>query len=635
SRFQETDDATGAFLAWAAGVQTFPLENDDYHPLDGWIGACEDLRRRFPAFPSREVEARVASGMLVALLCRQPHHREIKLWAAQALELARAVSDPMLRLQNTRHVLTYHLWTGDLESAQALAADLRMLASDAGAPALERLAALLATTRLDWLTGAFASARDTIEAALRLTRSSGVGFLTYRLLGQAVQVALSQGDRPAAQRWLGEMQRDLRRHARGDRAYYLLLVGWDALLAGEVGAAVGDHEAAVTAAGESGLPALQCLAHLFAAQALDAAGTPGASVHLAQASEIAELMDSDILRFTARLIEAHVAIGRGDEGGAIQALAAALPTGRDHRYVNTWAWRPTMMAELAARALDADIEVEYVRRLVRERRLEPAEPPVHVETWPWPVKIFTLGRFELLTDERPVQFRGKVQKKPLALLQALVALGGRDVTEDQLTECLWPDSDGDAAHQALSVTLHRLRRLLGHEGAIIRSDGHISLAPSHCWTDVWAVERTLARAQAAIARSPVRDHEWAASIRWTDRAMALYRGEFMGDSRSPWGVSVTDRLKDPLLRQLRRIGRVWEALGDWEAAADCYERAVGISNSAEEDYRRLIVAYQRLDRRGEAVLAYQRCRDALSALGVAPSIETRELARVGSPARGH
>ena len=98
---------------------------------------------------------------------------------------------------------------------------------------------------------------------------------------------------------------------------------------------------------------------------------------------------------------------------------------------------------------------------------------------------------------------------------------------------------------------------------------------------------------------------------------------------------MTDRLKDPLLRQLRRIGRVWEALGDWEAAADCYERAVGISNSAEEDYRRLIVAYQRLDRRGEAVLAYQRCRDALSALGVAPSIETRELARIGSTARGH
>jgi DNA-binding SARP family transcriptional activator len=62
---------------------------------------------------------------------------------------------------------------------------------------------------------------------------------------------------------------------------------------------------------------------------------------------------------------------------------------------------------------------------------------------------------------------------------------------------------------------------------------------------------------------------------------------------------------------------------------------VGINGSAEEDYRRLIVAYQRLDRRGEAVLAYQRCRSALSALGVAPSVETRELAHISSTARGH
>ncbi|HEU4368822.1 MAG TPA: bacterial transcriptional activator domain-containing protein, partial [Methylomirabilota bacterium] len=377
---------------------------------------------------------------------------------------------------------------------------------------------------------------------------------------------------------------------------------------------------------ECGLPALQCLAHLFAAQALDAAGTPGAAVHLIQASELAEQMDSAILRFTARLIEAHVALGRGDEGGAMRALAEALPIGRGHRYLNTWMWRPRTMAELAARALDAELEVEYVRRLVSERRLEPGEPPVHLEAWPWPVKVFTLGRFEVLTAERPVRFPGKAQKKPLALLQVLVALGGRNVREDEIAEVLWPDSEGDAAHQALAVTLHRLRRLLGHGGAVLRSDGRISLAPSHCWVDVWAVDRTLALAEAAIARSPVRDHEWAASIRWTDRAVALYRGEFLGgDQTMPWAAGVSGRLKEHLLRQLRKIGGVWEAIGDWEAAAECYERAVEINDRAEEYYRRLMLAYKRLGRRGDAVLVYERCRKMLAALGVTPAPETEAL----------
>jgi len=38
-----------------------------------------------------------------------------------------------------------------------------------------------------------------------------------------------------------------------------------------------------------------------------------------------------------------------------------------------------------------------------------------------------------------------------------------------------------------------------------------------------------------------------------------------------------------------------------------------------------MLAYQRLDRRGDAILAYQRCRKVLAALGVAPSPETETL----------
>lgn len=128
----------------------------------------------------------------------------------------------------------------------------------------------------------------------------------------------------------------------------------------------------------------------------------------------------------------------------------------------------TPMAELAAHALDAAVETAYVQRLVRMCRLTPREPPVHLETWPWPVKIFALGRFDVLIGDEPVRFAGKAQKKPLALLQALVAFGGRNVDEERLAEVLWPDSDGDAAHQALTVTLHRLRRLLRHDDGISR-----------------------------------------------------------------------------------------------------------------------------------------------------------------------
>ena len=629
----EAGDATGALLAWAGGVQTFPLDHDDYGALDVWIARSQDLLRRFPEFPSREIEARVASSMLAALLYRQPHLPAIKVWARRALELGRMASDPAIRLENTVHVLAYRLSIGDFETARALAAEVRILCSAPDTPVPDRVAAALTIARLEWLTGDFASAHATLLAALGLARSSGVSLFTHRLLGEATLAALSEGNRSSARRWLAEMRRESSPQRGGDRALYTMLVGLDALLTGDVSRAVGEHEAVVTAAQKCGMPSQACLAHLFACRALDNAGTPGAAVHLAVASGIAQQMDSAILIFTVGLVESHLAVRRGDEGRALQTLAQALRIGREHRYLNAWMWWPAAIGELVTRALDTELEVEYVCELIRYRHLEPEEPPVHLETWPWPIKLVTLGRFEVIVDDRPVQFPRKAQKKPLALLQALVALGGRRVREDGLTESLWPDSDGDAANQALSVTLHRLRRLLRHEGAIVRSDGHIGLAPSLCWVDVWAVEQTLARAEAAIARSPVRDHEWAASIRWTDRAVALYRGEFLGDPRSPWASRVDVRLRDQLLRQLRRIGLLWEGIGDWEAAADCYRRAVTINESAEDFYRRLMQAYLRMDRRGDAMQAYQHCRKILAGLGVIPSAETEAVAKALEPGK--
>jgi len=42
----------------------------------------------------------------------------------------------------------------------------------------------------------------------------------------------------------------------------------------------------------------------------------------------------------------------------------------------------------------------------------------------------------------------KGSTKPLAMLKALIALGGKEVEEEQISDILWPDADGDMAHQS-------------------------------------------------------------------------------------------------------------------------------------------------------------------------------------------
>jgi DNA-binding SARP family transcriptional activator len=103
-------------------------------------------------------------------------------------------------------------------------------------------------------------------------------------------------------------------------------------------------------------------------------------------------------------------------------------------------------------------------------------------------KVKTLVRFEIDVDGKRVVFSGKAQKKPLEMLKAIISLGGKNIPEEQLEDMLWPDSDGDAAHNAFTTTLSRLRNILGRSETIQMIDGKTTLNPHLCWIDIWAFD---------------------------------------------------------------------------------------------------------------------------------------------------
>jgi LuxR family transcriptional regulator, maltose regulon positive regulatory protein len=232
--------------------------------------------------------------------------------------------------------------------------------------------------------------------------------------------------------------------------------------------------------------------------------------------------------------------------------------GREHGYVNSQIWVPPLMARLCARALDAGIETDYVRDLVRRRRLVCDPPPVEVEAWPWAVRIFVLGRFVVRIDDRPLAWTGKVPRKPLALLKVLVVHGPGGVREALLMDRLWPEADGDAARRALTTALFRLRRLLGRDAAVLRANGEIALNPALCWVDLWAAERLLDNATAV---NPDRAREGHAA-RWIERASALYRGPIVGPDEDEGSAAMRDarlrRRLQPLLPSSGIGAEGWE-----------------------------------------------------------------------------
>jgi DNA-binding SARP family transcriptional activator len=282
---------------------------------------------------------------------------------------------------------------------------------------------------------------------------------------------------------------------------------------------------------------------------------------------------------------------------------------------------------------DAD-NLVFFRRTTDRQGLDPrgirnargAADPLPIDTVSQTVRIYSLGRFSLLLHGQPAKFGRKTPQRPLELLKAVIACGGRDISLSMLTEALWPDSDGDDAKRALDTTLFRLRKILGDDRVIILREGKVSLDSRYCWTDVWAFERLLGRLS-RIRNLDTAGRDALALEQLTEQLLALYQSHFLAcEDMTSWSVSLRERLRSKYIHNLLETGHYWESHGFWEKAISCYQRGLEVDDLIEAFYQRLMVCYLGLQRYSEGLATYRRCSRVLAVtLGLQPELETETL----------
>jgi LuxR family maltose regulon positive regulatory protein len=619
--------AKGLLLACSGVMDAILYELDDLALLDRWIPELTGLVKRYPDSVSGNVEARVTSSLFMSLVLRQPNHSDIEYWVDRAITVSRSIFDPSLRMQVELLVAISFMWTGRFERALEVIERMRELGQSPEVSPLALITLRNVESMYYMLIGLREPCLEAVYDGLGIARTSGVHIWSGQLLANGVAGALGGGDLEIAERLLGQLEGEREGTRRLDRCLYHYFSAWHAMLRKDLVRAYQHQKKALRLANEVGVPFFEVLARLGFAQVLFQCGDERkGAAHLQQVHSIAREIKNRWLEFMSLLAYAQIALEHGRKRSGLNSLRYAMGLGREYGYTHFLWWQPEVMGRLCAHALEAGIEPDYVKDLIRKRGLAPGSAAQHIDAWPWRFKVFTLGRFTLLREDEPCATPRKSQGRPVELLKTLIAFGGREVSVDRLADALWPRVDSDYAHRSFTTTLHRLRKLIGADEVLVLQDGCLSLAARHCWVDTWALEQALGEIDHLLRGPDDRVAEGAVTM-LAERVMALYRGPFLASElEHPAYMGYRDKLRSRLLRCLGEVGRYWEKRGRWDTALEYYQRGLEVDGVAEGLYRHLMVCYQRLGRLAEGIEVYNRCRKTLAAvLDISPSRETTAI----------
>ena len=581
-RAQARPELTGMALSASGAMDAILYELDDFSLLERWIAEVDAAQHGGVTYPSAAVESRVACSMVFSLTLRQPHRRDLQQWVERALACARDAADPNLKMFVGLLCSLTLMWTGLYGRALALIDGMRRIAAAPGVSPFSLLTLKNVEAMYYMLTAEREPCLRASREGQEIARTTGVHTWTFQLLVYAYGGALAGGDLQAAADLAKQLEPHTAAAGRFNLCLYHHFQAWEAMLRKDLMRALQQERLALRMAIEVGCPYFEVLCRLALAEALAECGDERKCIaHLQQLRPLVEAVNNHHLEFTCLIGFGRLALDHGRPRPGLNALRRGFALGREYGYAHFLWWRPSAMARVCTYALEAGIETDYAKSLIRRRGLVPEAPPLSVKGWPWAFRVDSLGSFRLLRQDAPLPAAGKAQRRPLELLQVLIAQGGERVPEERVTEALWPRIEGDSAHRSFTSTLHRLRKLLGEDRAVVLHEGKLTLDRRYFWIDAWAFEELVAEIDAALnAPRPAPDASRVAPDRvesFAARLLELYRGPFLAsEAEAAWQLERRNRLRSRFARAAAALVRYWERSGHAARAADLQEKCFEI-----------------------------------------------------------
>ncbi len=615
--FRKRGDTAGALRACAdlmRAVVSFLTDMSLLDPLISFVESHvrpEDLKHR-----DNPIDNELIHSMLRSLVLRKPDHPDIEAWRELVEE--RVMPGPILPL--------YYIWTGRFPQAEAVIKQYLSLERVKEGPRLDLIAILAILIQYYLVTGQKDRCLEVLEQGNRIAEESGIRLWQIHYLAVTAACCVNTGDMRRANELLSKIEENIEK-ARGlDLSYYHLTKAFYLVRTGDISGAQYHVEKSLSVGLSLGMPSYENWCRLGAGITSVIAGNyDDAKVHFDRMLEICGAPGNPWFESQAHLGLGLMHLRQGKPDTALEHIRKGFGIAEEQGYTTFFFLPGEIMSELCLFALENDLETGFICKYVSCWHLAPEKPPLHLDSWPWPVRIYTMGGLRIEVEGEALDFSSKTPLRPIELLQALVSMGSRNVPDTRIMDALWPDYEGDKQLLSLKSTLHRLRKMLRVDQALIYKKHDLSLNPSLCWVDAEAFKALSGQVLPKGAESMDRRQR----IKLGRKALELYRGEFLPECQHEgWSLI----MRSELARALRELGDVIGLLVEEEygaeEAASHYRRMLSIEPAAEIFYRRLMKCLLSLKRPAEAVAVYKQCKEALAELlGIEPSEVTTLLYR--------
>lgn len=356
--FEALNNGVGSFFTVSAVINAYFFRSASMTPVLPWAEKLQQLIAQYDGFPSVEIEATVYAS-LMGLVFAAPHHSFFLDSEERIDRLIQSDIEPSLRVASGSTFLWLSIWQGNFRRANHIIREINPILKQHHLPPMITILWKIVEGTSAWCTACHQLAIDIFSEGLQISQEAGLPLLDCMLWGVNAHNALSAGDVGAALTCLNESESRANPQNKVQIAELRILRSSVQFLQGDFRNAYISAKEALLLEEEVGTPFGISHARLSLAQIMIEVGDwEVAHYQLSNVIKYAHIMQSDLLKHQALLIEAYSWIRNNNEAKALLPLQQGLHIAANNDYlVLNFCWRPHMMARLFSQALQHRIEV--------------------------------------------------------------------------------------------------------------------------------------------------------------------------------------------------------------------------------------------------------------------------------------